>query len=71
MSLAITRELHLVGSFRFNDEIDEVITALADRSLVVEPVVTHVFPVGEALDAFAVAGDASVSSKVLLSFRDQ
>ena len=70
MSLAITRELELVGSFRFNDEIDEVITALADGSLVVDPVLTHEYPVAEALEAFAVAKDASRSSKVLLRFGD-
>ena len=33
ISLAITRELDLLGSFRFNDEIDEVIAALADGTL--------------------------------------
>ncbi|MEU9183712.1 L-idonate 5-dehydrogenase [Streptomyces sp. NPDC048484] len=65
---AITRELRLVGSFRFNDEIDDVITALADGSLAIDPVVTHSFPVEEALEAFAVAADASVSGKVLLAF---
>ena len=70
MSLAITRELELVGSFRFNDEIDEVITALADGSLVVDPVLTHEYPVAGALEAFAVARDASRSSKVLLRFDD-
>ena len=30
ISLAISRELELVGAFRFNDEIDEGIAALAD-----------------------------------------
>ena len=70
MSLAITRELELVGSFRFNDEIDEVIAALADGSLVIDPVLTHEFPVAQALEAFAVAKDASRSSKVLLRFSD-
>ena len=70
MSLAITRELELVGSFRFNDEIDAVIAALADGSLVVDPVLTHEYPVAEALEAFAVAKDASRSSKVLLRFAD-
>ncbi|MEU9347729.1 zinc-binding dehydrogenase [Streptomyces sp. NPDC048278] len=65
---AITRELRLVGSFRFNDEIDEVITALADGTLAVGPVVTHTFPAAQALEALAVAGDPSVSGKVLLSF---
>ena len=57
ISLAITRELELVGAFRFNDEIDEVIAALADGSLYVEPVVTHEFAVADALEAFATARD--------------
>ncbi|GGN23253.1 L-idonate 5-dehydrogenase [Streptomyces fuscichromogenes] len=65
---AITRELRLIGSFRFNDEIDEVITSLADGSLHVEPVITHTVPVDEALKAFTVAADASLSGKVLLAF---
>ena len=49
ISLAITRELELVGSFRFNDEIDDVIAALADGTLNVAPVITHEFPLAEAL----------------------
>ncbi|MET7572001.1 L-idonate 5-dehydrogenase [Streptomyces sp. NPDC005492] len=65
---AISRELRLVGSFRFNDEIDEVIAAIADGSLAVGPIITHDFPADEALKGFAVAADASVSSKVLLTF---
>ena len=68
VALAISRELRLLGSFRFNDEIDEVIAALADGSLAIGPVVTHVFPVTRALDAFAVAADAAASGKVLLEF---
>ena len=68
ISLAITRELELVGSFRFNDEIDEVIAALADRSLQAGAAVTHEFPAIDALDAFAVAKDSAVSGKVLLAF---
>jgi len=68
ISLAITRELELVGSFRFNDEIDDVLVALADGTLFVEPVVTHEFAAADALEAFAVASDAAVSGKVLLRF---
>lgn len=68
VSLAITRELELVGSFRFNDEIDEVIAALADGSLVVDPIVTHEYAVEDALEAFAMALDSSRSGKVLLKF---
>ena len=68
ISLAITRELQLLGSFRFNDEIDEVVSALADGSLFVDPVVTHTFTLDKGLEAFEVARDASVSGKVLLDF---
>ena len=67
ISLAITRELTLIGAFRFNNEIDEVIRALTD-GLVVGPVITHEFDVSEAIKAFGVAADAEQSSKVLLRF---
>ena len=68
VSTAIARELELVGSFRFNDEIDEVIAALSAGEIDPSPVVTHVFGVDEALEAFATARDASASGKVLLRF---
>lgn len=44
VSHAITRELGLVGSFRFNDEIDRVSAAIAYGSLDIDPVITHAFP---------------------------
>lgn len=68
LSLVITRELELVGSFRFNNEIDDVLLALADGSLDAGAVVTHTFPVADALVAFATAKDSSSSGKVLLEF---
>ncbi|MFH8249679.1 zinc-binding dehydrogenase [Microbacterium sp. B2969] len=68
LATAITRELNLVGSFRFGDEFDEVIAALADGSLAVDGIVTHVLPASRALEALEIAGDPSVSSKVLLAF---
>jgi L-iditol 2-dehydrogenase/L-idonate 5-dehydrogenase len=71
ISLAITRELELVGSFRFNDEIDDVLAALADGSLFLDPIVTHEFPSTQAIEAFDLAKDPTRSGKVLISFRDQ
>ena len=58
------------GSFRFNDEIDEVIAALADGSLHIDPVITHEYPFSDALHAFEVAKDSTSSGKVLLSFEE-
>jgi L-iditol 2-dehydrogenase/L-idonate 5-dehydrogenase len=69
ISLAITRELELIGSFRFNDEIDHVIAALADGTLAADPVITHTYPLQDGLAAFATARDAATSGKVLLDFR--
>jgi L-idonate 5-dehydrogenase len=45
-----------------------VIEALADGSLQVAPVVTHEYAIEDALEAFSVARDAAISSKVLLRF---
>jgi L-iditol 2-dehydrogenase/L-idonate 5-dehydrogenase len=68
ISLAITRELELVGAFRFNDEIDDVISALADGTLRVEPVITHQFPLDRGLEAFEVVRNSAESGKVLPDF---
>lgn len=68
IATAITRELDLVGSFRFDDEIDDVIAALADRRLRIDPVITHEFALDDALDALAIALDARASGKVLVRF---
>ncbi|MEU8224092.1 L-idonate 5-dehydrogenase [Kribbella sp. NPDC048915] len=64
-SLLMTRELRLVGAFRFDHEFDTAIAWLAD-GLPVEPIVTHVFPLAEARKAFELAGDRTIASKVLL-----
>lgn len=68
ISLAITREIDLLGSFRFNDEIDDVIAAMADGSLDVSAVITSEFKAADALSAFELANNSSQSSKVLLRF---
>ncbi|WP_256472334.1 L-idonate 5-dehydrogenase [Pseudarthrobacter cellobiosi] len=71
VSLAITRELDLRGSFRFNDEIDDVITALADSTLNIGPVITHEYPLSQGLKAFETAKNSAASGKVLLNFQPE
>ncbi|MDK8172278.1 zinc-binding dehydrogenase [Curtobacterium citreum] len=68
IALATTKELRLIGSFRFVDEITEVLQALADGTLSIDAVATHEFAAEDALAAFDVAADPSRSSKVLLRF---
>lgn len=71
ISLAISRELDLRGSFRFNNEIDDVITALADGTLHINPVITHEYPLNHGLEAFETARNSAASGKVLLNFQPE
>lgn len=70
VSQVITRELTVAGSFRFHSEMQPVIAAMSDGSLFVAPVVSHVYPLDEAPEAFAMARDSARSGKVLLTFAD-
>jgi len=64
-SLVPTRELTLLGAFRFDDEIALAVELLA-AGLRVDAVLTHELPLADAVAALDLAADASVSSKVLL-----
>ena len=64
-STVITRELDLVGAFRFDTEFDTALALLAG-GLDVEPVITHTVPLAEARAAFDLAGDRTTAAKVLL-----
>lgn len=62
----VTREITWVGSYRFADEIDDAIAALA-AGLDISPIITHRFDLENADEAMRVAGDrATGSSKVML-----
>jgi L-idonate 5-dehydrogenase len=62
----VTREITWVGSYRFADEIDDAIAALA-AGLDVSPIITHRFDLADAGEAMRVAGDRTTgSSKVML-----
>lgn len=67
-NVVVTRELNLVGAFRFDDEFDEALALLAG-GLPVEPVISHTFALDEAGVAFDLAGDRAIASKVLLDLR--
>jgi threonine dehydrogenase-like Zn-dependent dehydrogenase len=68
-SLVVTRELTLTGSLRLI-EIENAVAFLADPRAVVDPIVSDVYPAGQAAEAFAVAADPGRSSKVLLDFTE-
>ena len=61
-----TRELRYLGSFRFNEELDEAIALLAEHPEL-ERVVTHEFPLSRVVEAFGCAADPVSSLKVLVA----
>lgn len=64
----VTREITWVGTYRFVDEMDDALAAMA-AGLDLTPLMTHTFPVQEAERAVRTAADpASGSSKVMLRF---
>ncbi|WP_372594203.1 zinc-binding dehydrogenase [Actinotalea sp.] len=62
----VAKEVALLGSFRFHDEIDDAVRLLAaDPSI--EQVITHEFAAQDAVEAFATARDSDGSGKVVIA----
>ncbi|MFT8889921.1 MAG: zinc-binding dehydrogenase [Ethanoligenens sp.] len=66
LSAICAKEATLRGTFRFDREFDDAIRLL-DQNPSLENVVTHVFPLNEVDQAFAIAHDAQISGKVLIA----
>ncbi|MFC3398449.1 L-idonate 5-dehydrogenase [Microbacterium amylolyticum] len=64
----ISKEVTLLGAFRFLDEIDEAVQIL-DAQPEIESVVTHILPAADARHAFEVARDSRVSGKVVVDMK--
>lgn len=64
-NLLVTREIELVGAFRFGGELIEAVRLLASGADV-DPILTGAHPLADAVQAFDAAGDRSRSCKVLL-----
>jgi len=62
----VTGELTVTGSLRLDGELPHALRFLADPDARVDPVISHVYPLAGAGEAFEVAADSDVSSKVLL-----
>ncbi|OKH88137.1 L-idonate 5-dehydrogenase [Thalassospira sp. TSL5-1] len=68
LSLAVTKEVRMIGSFRFDAEFAQA-AELIDRGVIdVSPLISSVLPFGDARAAFDLASDRSKSMKVQLDF---
>lgn len=62
----ISKELQVLGVFRFKDEIDEAVRLLA-VSPKLDSVITHVIDASDSVSAFEIAKDSLVSGKVVIA----
>lgn len=67
-SIAVTKELRLVGSFRFDDEFALAADLIGQRRVDVSPLLSDALPVSRATQAFELAADKSRAMKVQLDF---
>jgi len=64
----VAKEIELCGSFRFHEEFAWAVDLIAAKRLPLEPLLTGVFPIDDAVAAFETAGDRKTAMKVQLSF---
>jgi L-idonate 5-dehydrogenase len=64
----ITKELRLLGSFRFDEEFALAVALMGSGAVDVKPVLTHTIPFDRAGEAFETANDRDHAMKVQLSF---
>ncbi|MBI4924096.1 MAG: L-idonate 5-dehydrogenase [Devosia nanyangense] len=70
LSVLVTREIALKGTFRFNTEFDRAGQLIASRQIDVRPMITAAYPLADAVEAFRAASDRSRSCKVQLELTD-
>nr|WP_321980882.1 L-idonate 5-dehydrogenase [uncultured Cohaesibacter sp.] len=64
----ITKEISLVGTFRFDAEFEKAAQLISSGAIDVSDVISHTFGFRDAEEAFSCAMDRSKSVKVLLNF---
>ena len=66
IGLVVTKELRMLGAFRFNDEMADAI-ALLETHGELASTITAEFPLAETVAAFELARDPQRSGKVVVS----
>lgn len=68
LNALVGKELQLVGTQRFDREFALAVELIAGRRIDVRPIISHSFPLEEAVAAFEQAGDRSQACKVQITF---
>ena len=68
LNALVGKELRWIGSQRFDREFSTAVDLISSRGIDVRPIISHTFPITQALAAFEQAGDRSTACKVQLTF---
>ncbi|MDH5797766.1 MAG: L-idonate 5-dehydrogenase, partial [Paracoccaceae bacterium] len=68
LSLVVTKEIRMQGSFRFDEEFALAARLIDEGKVDLRPLLTRVFPMADANAAFEFASDKSKAMKVQLDF---
>jgi L-idonate 5-dehydrogenase len=68
INLVVSKELQLLGSFRFHEEFPAAAKLIGSGRIDLKPLLTRTYPVEEAVAAFEAAGDRRATMKVHLAF---
>jgi L-idonate 5-dehydrogenase len=64
----VGKELHWIGTQRFDKEFVQAADLIGRREIDVRPIISHGFPISDAVAAFEQAGDRSAACKVQITF---
>jgi L-idonate 5-dehydrogenase len=68
LNALVGKEVIWRGSQRFDQEFEQAVQAISSRFIDVRPIISHHFPLENAVEAFEQAGDRSVACKVQITF---
>lgn len=67
-NIIVAKEIEMRGTFRFHEEFGLAVDLINNRRVDLKPLLTGVYGLDDALEAFEVAGDRSRSMKVQIAF---
>ncbi|OJF97627.1 L-idonate 5-dehydrogenase [Pararhizobium antarcticum] len=68
LNALVGKEIVWRGSQRFDREFAQAVALISNRTIDVRPIISHTFPLENAIEAFEQAGDRAVACKVQITF---
>ena len=67
-NVIVAKEIEVHGSFRFHEEFGLAVELINKRRVDLSPLLTGIFPIEKAVEAFELAGNRGKAMKIQLSF---